>query len=186
VTAGRLTLDLAGFLRQADDLIDWGRPAAEPDSEPWRTLNIAEATFRGLEGTAHVVLAGQATAAAGRSTTASTGRPVTVTARASLLSFDAEPEAGYVSKYALQPLTRAASLEIAAPVTSRVTFAVRGSASRRADGVTWEVLDARAAAGFGDLAVFADATNLLDASWLDVTGQRAPGRAFSIGARIRR
>ena len=34
---------------RADDLIDWGRGAGEPDDEPWRTRNVDNATFRGLE-----------------------------------------------------------------------------------------------------------------------------------------
>jgi vitamin B12 transporter len=169
LTAGPLTLDLAGFIRHADDLIDWGRREAEQDSEPWQTLNVAEASFRGLEATARAVV-----------------RPVAITARASFLSLDAEQSDGFVSKYALRPLTRSASLEVAVPMTSHAVLAARGSASRRADGEAWQVLDARASASILGLQVFADATNLFDASWLDVSAQPAPGRAFSIGARVRR
>jgi hypothetical protein len=65
-------------------------------------------------------------------------------------------------------------------------IALRGAASRRADGEAWTVLDARATATVRGVHIFADATNLFDASWLDVSAQPAAGRAFSTGARVRR
>lgn len=132
-------------------------------------MNVAEATFRGLEAT-------------GRATV----RGVGITGRASALSFDAVTAEGFESKYALQPLTRSASIEVTVPVTSRARLAIRGSASRRADGTSWQVLDARATARVAGVDIFGDATNLFDASWLDVSAQPAAGRAFGVGARIRR
>lgn len=168
-SAGRLDLDLAGFIRRARDLIDWGRAEAEPDTAPWFTMNIAEATFRGLEATAR----GDAGV-------------IVLTGRASLLSFDADATDGFVSKYALQPLTRSASLDIALPVAAHGLLTIRGSANRRADGTTWETVDARASATFAGVQIFADATNLLDASWRDVSAQPAAGRAFYVGGRVRR
>lgn len=169
LSAGPLSLDMAAFVRHADDLIDWGRTAAEPDTAPWHTLNVEEAVFRGVEATARTIL-----------------RAVALTGRATLLSFDAQESDGFVSKYALQPLTRSASLEVAVPVTARAVLALRGAASRRADGEAWTVMDARATATVRGVRIFADATNLFDASWLDVSAQPAAGRAFSIGARVRR
>lgn len=169
IGAGPLSLDVAAFIRHADDLIDWGRPAAEPDTAPWHTLNVEEAVFRGIEATGRAIL-----------------RSVALTGRAALLSFDAQESSGFVSKYALQPLTRSASVELAVPVTGYSMFALRGAASRRADGETWTVLDLRVSATARGVHVFADATNLFDASWLDVSAQPAAGRAFSIGARVRR
>ncbi|HSK19627.1 MAG TPA: TonB-dependent receptor [Longimicrobiales bacterium] len=170
ITAGAAVLDLAGFVRTARDLIDWGRPRAGGGTEPWRTLNVTEASFRGLEATGRVAAGGI----------------ITLTARASLLSFEATQNDGFESKYALQPLTRSASLELALPVTAHGRLAIGGSASRRADGTSWETLDARASARVRRVELFADATNLLDASWPDVSAQPAAGRAFSIGMRMRR
>lgn len=169
LTAGPLMLDLAAFVRNARDLIDWGRSDTADDTEPWRTLNVAEASFRGLEATARAIT-----------------DIVGVTARASVLSFDAVTAAGFESKYALQPLTRAASIEVTLPVAAGATLAMRGSASRRADGTAWQVVDARGTARLAGVELFADATNIFDASWLDVSAQPAAGRAFSLGARIRR
>jgi iron complex outermembrane receptor protein len=169
VGAGRTSVDLAAFIRHADDLIDWGRPAGDPATTPWRTLNVESATFHGLEAVARPAI-----------------DIVTLTARASVLSFDATETQGFVSKYALQPLTRSASLEVGLPFAGRAELAVRGAASRRADGESWQVLDARLSVALLGARIFADATNLLDDSWLDVSALPAPGRAFSVGARVRR
>lgn len=169
LTGGPLMIDLAAFIRSARDLIDWGRPEGSGETDPWHTMNVAEATFRGLEATARAAMRG-----------------VGITARASALSFDAVAVDGFESKYALQPLTRAGSVELTVPVKARALLAIRGTAGRRADGTTWQVLDARASAPLAGVQVFAEATNLFDASWLDVSAQPAPGRAFAVGARMRR
>ena len=42
-------------------------------------------------------------------------------------------------------------------------------------------LDARASLGRGSFTLYLDAINLTDASYLDVTGARAPGRALFLG-----
>ena len=169
LTAGPAVLDLAGFVRTARDLIDWGRLRGGDGTEPWRTLNVTEASFRGLEATGRVMAGG-----------------ITLTTRASLLSFEATQAGGFESKYALQPLTRSARLEVAMPVTACGRLAIGGSTSRRADGTAWEEIDARASARLRRIELFADATNLLDASWPDASAQPVPGRAFSIGMRMRR
>jgi len=170
VESGVYRLDAATFVRHARDLIDWGRPVSDPETEPWRTLNVEEATFVGLETSARVRL----------------DNGVSLTGRVALISFDAEENEGFVSKYALQPLTRSLSLEATFPVTESGTFAVRGGSARRADGEAWEVVDARATARLFGAEIFADVTNLLDAEWLDVSALPAPGRAFSAGVRVRR
>jgi outer membrane receptor protein involved in Fe transport len=46
--------------------------------------------------------------------------------------------------------------------------------------------DARVARSLGDVHLFADATNLLDERYADIVGRPAPGRTFSVGARVRR
>ncbi|HSJ10758.1 MAG TPA: TonB-dependent receptor, partial [Longimicrobiales bacterium] len=168
VRRGSAVLEVAAFLREADDLIDWGRPEGAAPTAPWRTMNVEHATFRGVEG-------GLRTAAG----------PVAINARASLLSVDADETAGLASKYALRPLTRTASLEVSAPL-GPVRLAVRGAHFRRESGGEWGLLDARVSGRAGAFELFADATNLLDAEYRDVTEQVAPGRAFSLGLRVRR
>jgi vitamin B12 transporter len=169
LTLAALRLDAAAFVRRASDLIDWARPAGAPPEEPWRTLNVESATFRGAEIQLH--------APAG---------PLLLTGRAALLSFDADETAGFVSKYALQPLTRSGSLEAGLPVLDRGLLAVRAAAARRADGVTWNVVDLRASVRLARIHFFADVTNLFDERWLDVSARPAPGRALSAGVRVRR
>jgi vitamin B12 transporter len=169
VHGGRTSLDVAGFVRRATDLIDWARARDATDDEPWRTLNVARATFAGLETTVRAGIAG-----------------LDLTARATALEFGADAAAGMESKYALRPLTRTASLAAAGRLPAGVTGTVRGSHQRRAGGGAWQLVDARVARSFGDVDLFADATNLLDERYADIVGRPAPGRAFSVGARVRR
>jgi vitamin B12 transporter len=165
---GRVRIDVAAFMRSASDLIDWAKPAGSPDSVPWRTLNVERATFRGLETSL-------------RSTIAA----VTLTARASVLSVSAAAADGMTSKYALRPLTRAASLEAAAPLAAGLSGAARASHQRRDHGDAWQLVDVRLARAFGGVHVFADVTNLTDERYTDIIDRPAPGRAFSLGVRVR-
>ena len=169
IGAGPLRVDVAAFMRRAQDLIDWGRPAGASDDDPWRTLNVASARFRGLETTARADVAIAA-----------------LTLRASLLSFDADVSRGFASKYALQPLTRSTSMEVDIPLGATARLGVLGAMYRRADDTQWEVVNARGAIALQGVDIFADVTNLLDAAWLDVSGRPVAGRAFQVGARIRR
>ncbi|HUF50148.1 MAG TPA: TonB-dependent receptor [Longimicrobiales bacterium] len=165
-------VDVAAFVRQADDLIDWGRPDGAAPTAVWRTMNVESATFRGLEATARASQVG----------------PLTLTARAALLAVDAEEVDGMTSKYALRPLTRALSLDALLPLLPGTSFSVRASDYNRAgeDGDAWRLLDARLAAHIRGVQLFADATNLLDEEYLDVSARPAPRRAFAVGMRIRR
>jgi vitamin B12 transporter len=175
---GRVRLDLAGFVRRSDDMIDWARAGGSPPSAPWQTLNIQRATFRGGEATAATRLA-----------------RVQLIGRASLIGFSAEAAGGMTSKYALRPLTRALSLEAAAPLTAALTLSGRAADFRRAGTATgaaiagaarWQLVDARLSWSRGGVRLFADATNIADATFADVSGEPAPGRAFSLGGRLRR
>ena len=169
---GPLSIDVAGFIRQADDLIDWGRPEGAAPTAVWRTLNVESATFKGLEATARI---GDATS-------------FETVARAALLDVDADEVEGMTSKYALRPLTRALSAEVSVPVLPALRATVRASGFSRAgeDGDDWKLLDARLTAIVRGVQLFADATNLLDEEYLDVSARPAAGRAFAVGMRIRR
>jgi vitamin B12 transporter len=163
------SLDLVAFVRRADDLIDWARPAGASPSTPWRTTNIQRATFRGVEATARTRVAA-----------------VQLTGRAPLLGFTADDAAGMTSKYALRPLTHAISLELAAPVLAGLNVTARAAHQRRTGGEDWQLLDGRLAYVRGGSQIFLDATNIGDASFSDVTGEPAAGRAFAVGVRVRR
>jgi vitamin B12 transporter len=180
------SLDAAVFVRQADGLIDWARPAGSAPSVPWRTMNVERSTFRGLETTGRANLAA-----------------VAVTARAALLGFSADVEPGLASKYALRPLTRSLGIELDAPLSGRTRLVMYGSHRRRAgdsgdggdsgdsgdSGDEWQLVDlrlSRSVSAVRGLQIHLDATNLFDAAYHDVAGQPAPGRALLLGGRLRR
>jgi vitamin B12 transporter len=163
------SLDLVAFVRRSDDLIDWARPAGESPPAPWRTTNIQQATFRGIEATARTGVAA-----------------VQLTGRAALLGFTVEDAEGMTSKYALRPLTQAVSIELTAPLLTGLNFTARAAHQRRAGGEDWQLLDGRLAYVRRGSQLFLDATNIGDARFSDVTGEPAAGRAFAVGVRVRR
>jgi vitamin B12 transporter len=176
------SLDLAGFVRRAADLIDWARPVGSQDSVPWRTLNVERATFRGLETTLRTrLLPGGAP----------DGQAVELTGRAAVLAFDASAADGLESKYALRPITRTGSAELGLPLSAEggARAVIRFGHHRRAGGPagaeSWHLLDARVSRGIRGIEFHLDATNLLDTAYADIVGQPAPGRALGLGARAR-
>lgn len=170
LAAGRATVSLGGFLRYAGSLIDWARPAGSAPTDPWHTMNIEGATFRGLElALEDLTLSG-----------------IRVAARASLLAFDAETDGDIESKSALRPLTRQASVDVEPPAVAGVSLFLRGSYARRASEDSYVRLDARIARRFGTVRLFIDATNLTDAEYLDVSRLPAPGAAVRAGVEWRR
>jgi outer membrane cobalamin receptor len=156
------------FQRDARDLIDWVRPAAD-EGAVWETRNVAEARFRGVE------VQGQA---AGPAST-------TWILRGSWLSVDAEEGAGLESKYALRPLTEEASLEARLPVGGALDLRATGHARQRAGEERHHLLDAgarwRARRG---MAVSLDLHNLTDERYVDIVGQPAPGRSVRLGVEV--
>jgi hypothetical protein len=86
-------LGVAGFIRSADHLIDWAKPASTPKA-PWQTRNVEDARFHGVETEAGIdELLG-----------------VRWTLRGSWLSVRSSEAEGFTSKYALRPLTESVSL----------------------------------------------------------------------------
>jgi outer membrane cobalamin receptor len=164
-----IALDVAAFLRDADDMIDWARPVGAPSTEPWRTRNVENARFTGLE-----------TSLAGRA------GPAHLSLQAALLSVEARTPAGWLSKYALRPLTRTVAVEAAFPVALGVSATARAAAFRRAPGDDWHLVDLRVTRSAGPLQLFADVTNLTGADYRDVSDRPAAGRAWSVGGRFRR
>jgi vitamin B12 transporter len=165
-----LRADAALFIRRARDLVDWARPTGAAASEPWRTLNIESATFRGVEADV------QATG------------PLRSLWRvhSSALAVNAAAAAGYDSKYALRPLVRTLSLRAAVPLAGRFTAAAEAAHRRRAGGPEWWHVDARTEIRVRSITLVFDAVNIGDAQPLDVTGMPAAGRSFQVGVRAGR
>jgi outer membrane cobalamin receptor len=160
---GGAGVGLAAFVRDARDLIDWARPAADPD-DTWRAMNVGRAVFRGVE------LDARATGPAG----------IRWTARAAFLGF-ATDDSEWDSKYALRPLTRTAFLGAARSILG-ADLSVRGRLARRVDEDSYLTVDTRVSRALGHgFRLDLDVTNLTGARYLDVTGLPAPGRAVYVG-----
>jgi iron complex outermembrane receptor protein len=159
-------LAVGGWVRRTDALIDWARPAGSPESEPWRTRNVRDATFRGLEAEAAAEVAG-----------------LRWTAQASALSVRAADAQGYASKYALRPLVESASLAAERALPAGLAVAARGRRVRRA-GEDAHLLAATRLRWDGARAgVFLDVQNVFGEEYRDIVGQAAPGRAVVLGVR---
>ena len=161
-----LTVDVAGFVRQADNLIDWVRPAGRVDV-PWQIANVGTGTFRGIEG----------------SVRASPASRVTVSIGGSGLAFDDDASPGLVGKYALRPITRQITGSASVPLIGPLDVAVEALHGRRAFEPAYTTMNMHASVPLARVRLLLDATNLSNASWLDASGHVAQGRAIFIGLR---
>ncbi|HEY9514551.1 MAG TPA: hypothetical protein VIQ74_02640, partial [Gemmatimonadaceae bacterium] len=141
--------------------IDWARPADADSATPWRTTNVARATYHGLE------LGVQLHDLLGASWSL----------RGSALAFDSRGAAGYVGKYALRPVTRTAGLIVSAPFGRGTIATLDASYGKRAtDGGHFQ-LDARLAQRWRDMRIVVDLRNISDADYLDAAVKPVAGRS---------
>jgi iron complex outermembrane receptor protein len=160
-----IRVGVAGFLRSASGLIDWARPTGATPTDPWHTRNVSDARFRGLE------------------VDAAATDPLGIRWQAALatLSLRAEDTGGLVSKYALRPLTRTASLAAERELGAGLSLALRGYHARRTGENAYLRTDLRLAYEHGGARFYLDLNNLGDERYLDVTGLEAPRRALFLG-----
>ncbi len=168
--ASRLRLSMTGFLRRAEGLIDWARAEGAGEDTPWETRNVENATFRGME--ADLSLEGPG--------------GLGITAGAALLSLSSEEARGYRSKYALRPLKERLMLGVDWTLAERVSLGVNAQRGKRSGEDPYHRVDLRAGVPLAGARLYLDAVNLLDASYPDVTGARAPGRALFLGLEVGR
>ncbi|HEX8391628.1 MAG TPA: TonB-dependent receptor, partial [Longimicrobium sp.] len=159
-----LRLGAAAFVRHADQLIDWAKPSASP-SEPWRTRNVKDARFRGVE------------AEAGWDGPLG----VALSATGSWLSFSTGAADGFTSKSALRPIVENVTLGARRTLADRLTLSLLGRRARRTGEDAYLRLDARAAYRIGGVRVYADLQNAGDERYADITRLDAPGRAVFVG-----
>jgi outer membrane receptor protein involved in Fe transport len=157
-------LGVAGFVRHADQLIDWAKPDGAAD-QPWRTRNVADARFRGIEAEA------------------SWAGPLGVawSATGTWLSFTTDAAEGFTSKSALRPVMENVTLGARRTFADRLNVSLLGRRARRVGEEAYLRLDARASYDIRALRVFADVQNATDADYLDISRLAAPGRAVMIG-----
>jgi iron complex outermembrane receptor protein len=162
----RVSADVALFERRAHDLIDWARPASAPTPlPPWRTMNFASATYRGVEAMVRL----------------SDVAAVDWTVRGSGLRFDASAEQGTVGKYALRPLTRVLGVSAATHELRGASLTVDVQRARRAAEDDHLRLDARVDQRIGAMRLSLEMLNLTNAGYLDVSGKPVAERSAFLG-----
>jgi iron complex outermembrane receptor protein len=162
---GWASADVALFERRATSLVDWARPADSAASTPWRTMNFARATYRGIEASVRVPrLAG-----------------VDWTLRGSGLRFDASAAPGTVGKYALRPLTRTPGVTATAELGALTTLTVDADRARRAGESNHDQVAARLERRLGDVRLTLEALNLTNSRYLDVAGKPVAPRSAFVG-----
>jgi len=161
----RYRISATAFLRRATALIDWARPESTVDTDPWETRNVEDATFKGVE--ADLEIEGPFGSR--------------WTFNGMVLSLNAEEAAGYRSKYTLRPMREQLKLGVERPIVSWAAVGARLRHGRRDGEESFRQLDFRLSfwAGVGWLHL--DGLNITDSDYPDVTGARAPGRAFFLG-----
>ncbi|MEX2611490.1 MAG: TonB-dependent receptor [Gemmatimonadota bacterium] len=183
-SAGRLALEAGVFFRRTDEAIDWARPVGAPEDEPWRTRNVERTDVLGVELEAGAELAGARWRLA-----------------VSALDQDSRDAAGFVSRYALRPLTRSALVTMDRPLGEHLNLNLRVAHARRAgqEGPDVEAgacvpgresagtrADARLSGVWGRWRLFTDALNLADAATCEPGAVFAPGRSFRAGLEVGR
>jgi iron complex outermembrane receptor protein len=160
-----LNISTTLFIRRATSLIDWARLEAAPDTDPWETRNVEDATFKGVE--ADIQFSG----------------PLSIrwTIGGTALTVDANEASGYRSKYALRPLREQLTLGAERFFGSAASVRIRMRHGRRKNEDSYRRVDLRLNvwAGVGWLRL--DVNNLTGFDYPDVTGARAPGRSFFVG-----
>ncbi|MEO6526560.1 MAG: TonB-dependent receptor [Gemmatimonadaceae bacterium] len=160
-----MLVDVALFERRARSLIDWARPAGSTATTPWRTMNFASATYRGVEGALLFPnVAG-----------------VDWTVRGSGLRFDASAAQGTVGKYALRPVTRTLGLSAAGRVGAGGTLTMDGQRAQRSGERDHLLVNARFDQMVAGIQLSLEMLNLANANYLDGSGKSVAPRSAFLG-----
>jgi outer membrane cobalamin receptor len=167
--AGRLSLDVDGFARNAQNLIDWVKPAGAAATVPWVATNVGDARYRGFEVTLSLP----------------SWRGVESALTGTGLTFDDSQGAGLSGKYALRPLTQQLGARATYPLTESLRATVEVMDARRATEDSYLTGNVRLAWSVRRLRVTLDLDNLTNAAWLDASGVDVAGRAVYLGVEWR-
>ncbi len=158
------TADATVFGRWEDNVIDWVR--ATP-TDRWTATNVRDVRSHGIEGGVHRTLGVH-----GMATVQYTWQRLNTDSVSSL------------SKYALDYATRSLAVAGAAHF-GEWSIGPRVEYKHRIDGRAHWVTDTRLARRFGDWEAYADAANLFNVTYQEITGVDMPGRWFKVGLRHR-
>lgn len=161
------SIDVAAFVRRADDLIDWTRPAGAGNAQPWRAENVGTGRTLGVEGAATLPrIAG-----------------VDATVHASAVRFRSGAAAGLEGKYALRPLTHVVGGTATRAFGPAITGTVDVREARRAGEQGWLMANARLAWQQRLATLTLDVTNIGNSAYLDASGVPVAARAVFVGVR---
>jgi vitamin B12 transporter len=160
------SLDVAGYVRRAENLIDWVKPADAGDTAVWNAANVGVATYRGVEATL----------------TLPRLRGMEYALTASGLTFDDAQGAGLIGKYALQPITGQFGLRASLPERHGLRASLELMAARRATEGGYLTGNAHLDWSRGSLRLTLNLRNLTNAEWLDASSEPVAGRGLYVGA----
>ncbi len=166
IVDGVSTLDVAYFIRRAENLIDWVKPEGAPAGTKWQATNVGTANYAGWDGSLAFAPAGG----------------LTYSVAIMELKFTDSDGEGLVGKYALRPVTSQRSVRAAWTLTATSAIAIDLVQARRFGEDRYVTGNARLTwAAAGGWIVTIDGTNLANAGWLDASGIGVAGRAVHIG-----
>lgn len=160
-----LSGDVVYFERHATSLIDFERSVGATSSTPWRTMNFASASYRGVEASLRLpsVLA------------------VDWTVRASGLDFSVDAAPGTVGKYALRPITRTIGLSTLTTAWDGRTLAIDALRARRVGEDDHLLVNARVTQTLGEFTSSCELRNATNADYFDGAGKPVAGRTVYAG-----
>jgi iron complex outermembrane receptor protein len=159
-------IDVALWMRDADELIDWVMPEGAP-TDPFRTMNIETARFRGID--ALIEWRGPL--------------QTTMSLSGTALTLDAPEANGFNSKYVLSPLTEAIVLTVDRAVLGGFGVGVRARHARRVGEDSHVLADVRTSYARRGWDAYLDVTNITNAEYLDVSARIGAGRQLRAGLR---
>ena len=171
LSAGRATANMVLFMREGRDLIDWTR--SDPE-EPWQVRNVSKVTTRGFELGGALRL---------RDDWEQPGLLDRLSARYAFLDSDRETGV-YESKYVLDHLRHQVIMKASLIWLSdlRQSWTVRYL--MRPGGDEFTVVDTRLSFKYRQAELFVEASNLFDASYVEVGSIPMPGRWLRAGLKF--
>lgn len=166
---GAMMLDLGVFARDAQNLIDWVKPAAAAPTAPWVATNIGDAQYRGVEATLGLP----------------SWRGFEPSISATALTFTDAQGAGLTGKYALRPLTQQVTARATYVVWAPLRATMELMAAQRATEARYVTGNVRLEWEHERMRVTLDLRNLTNAEWLDASGVDVAGRAVYAGVEWR-
>jgi iron complex outermembrane receptor protein len=160
---GHWLLGVTTFARRESDVIDWVRDTAQ---EQWQTANIRKVRTHGIE--------------AGLTRTGRAGFM-----RTEYVWLDSEaPSLTRLSKYAADYARHSFAFSSGLRIPGHISVGIRGDCKQKIDRRSYCGVDLRGGRAFGPFELFAEAANLFDVRYQEITGVDMPPRWIAGGLRV--